>query len=318
MARIRGDEFTVVVKKEASVIKLSLPEVFEAADSRILIIDPNPATRSLRKLQYWSWGIQVETTSGAEEAVTMIAAAARAGNPYSIAVVCMMFDYLEQVMSDSGKQLVGTLSNSGPDLVLVTVAGQRGDAIRAGKLGFSAYLTKSATLSQQINCFELLLGRREAGLAREESSMITNFTLVDTERNQFRILVYDRDPNTRQSSRSLLKKFSSRVEVASNEIEMIDKLSCDPFDLILFDAPPVPDGSRILVEKIRKLESSRKPKPMLHPEKALIVAMVTGDNNESRAGLLTAGINDMIAKPLVLKTVTKKLGQWRSLLQLAA
>jgi signal transduction histidine kinase len=317
--------FTVVLRKDAGAAKSPPTVLPEVTGSKILLIDPDPATRPVQEIQYRTWGLNVESAATLEGGLAMIKTAADVGEPYRIAVISMLFNEIES-LSD-GNRLDRNVPLTTTDLVLVTLAGQRGDAIRARALGFAAYLTKPVSQTTLINCFELLITRREAGWEGFSEQMVTRFSLADTNRNRFRILIYDSDSQRLASTVMNLSRYSCRVEAASSKDEALKKFKQNPYDLVLLDYHDHIAG-QTLAREIRSLETKRAAQSSLvlptsadgesykvapervYPVKATVAAASVAADDAVRTECIEAGVDDFIDGHLEGELIEEKLIHW--------
>jgi two-component system, sensor histidine kinase and response regulator len=116
---------------------------------RVLLVDDNPTNLFVLREQLNGWGLRNDSSSGAEDALNLLRAAQRAGDPYQIA----MLDHQMPIID--GEQLARTIKADAElkntVLVLLTSIGVRGDAARMKKAGFSAYLIKPAREAELLN-----------------------------------------------------------------------------------------------------------------------------------------------------------------------
>ena len=115
-----------------------LPEGLPAV--RALVVDDNVINRRLLEARLKSWGLRVESAPDGARALDMLRDAAARKDPIALALVDMQmpevdgFDLAAQVKSDPA--LATTR------LLMLTSAGQRGDAARCRAIGLEGYLTK--------------------------------------------------------------------------------------------------------------------------------------------------------------------------------
>jgi len=106
----------------------------------VLAVDHNPTNLFVLREQLNSWGLRNDSSSSAEDALTLLRAAQSAGDPYHIAILDQQMPIMD------GEQLARTIKADAElkntVLVLLTSIGVRGDAARMKEAGFSAYLTK--------------------------------------------------------------------------------------------------------------------------------------------------------------------------------
>ena len=106
----------------------------------------------------------------------------------------------------------------------------------------------------------------------------------------YRILIADDDLTTQFSSKRLLEKMGSYVQVVDNGQDVLSVLTTEDFDCVLMDVQmPVLDG----VEASKQIRSSKEKYKSI-PIIALTAHAMTGDKEK----FLKAGMDDYIAKPV--------------------
>ena len=178
-------------------------------------------------------------------------------------------------------------------LILMTTHGLRGDGPRAADIGFAAYLPKPVKRSTLAECLRLTL-HAEAG---QPSPLITQHSLAEDRRHNARLLLAEDNQVNRAVLTSMLGKLGySRLEIANNGAEAVAKASTEHYDLILMDCHmPVMDG----YEATRELRRRGLTVP--------IIAVTANAMNDDIERCLGVGMNDHIAKPIILKALAGTL-----------
>ena len=100
----------------------------------------------------------------------------------------------------------------------------------------------------------------------------------------------------------MLERLGVRADVAANGREAIEMIEMLPYDLIFMDCQmPEMNGYEAAAEIRRR---QRKEWPVT------IIAMTAQATTDSRARCIEAGMDDFIAKPIVLKELTGVLTKW--------
>ena len=114
-----------------------LPDTLPAV--RALVVDDNVINRRLLETRLRSWGLRTDSAPDGARALEMLGAAAR-NDPYALALIDMQmpeidgFELAERVKAEPA--LAATR------MLMLTSAGQRGDAARCRAIGLEGYLTK--------------------------------------------------------------------------------------------------------------------------------------------------------------------------------
>ena len=213
-------------------------------------------------------------------------------------------------------------------LVLMTLAGHKGDLERARQLGFAAYLTKPIKHSHLRNCLEMVLGAPgEEGAAAQPAELITRDSLGDRESQKARILLVEDSLTNQKVTLALLKHLGYRAVCVSNGKEALDAVANQSYDIVLMDCQmPVMDGYTA-TRRIREFEARRweeaagtrrqrgadrtagSAEICLRPH-VPIIALTAHAMVGDRERCLEAGMDDYIAKPVDAEDLATILKIW--------
>ena len=173
-------------------------------------------------------------------------------------------------------------------LVMLTSAGQRGDAARCRRLGVEAYLTKPLRQEELREAIQTALRGRGSGT--ESSFLVTRHSLSGPSR-KLRILLAEDNRVNQQLAARLLEKRGHSVVVAGNGREAIMALEKQSFDLVLMDVEmPEMDG----LEATAAIREKEKGSGTHLPIVAMTAQAMTGDRERCLAG----GMDDYLSKPI--------------------
>jgi two-component system, sensor histidine kinase and response regulator len=173
-------------------------------------------------------------------------------------------------------------------MLMLTSAGQRGDAARCRSLGIAAYLTKPVSQFQLVDAMRLALGRRSDETAATE--LITRHSLPANP-SELRILLAEDNSVNQKVARRMLEKEHHSVTVVGDGLEALDALERQPFDLILMDIQmPEMDGFQAAIAIREKERTSGGHIPII----ALTAHAMAGDRDRC----LTAGMDGYVSKPI--------------------
>jgi len=176
--------------------------------------------------------------------------------------------------------------------MMLSSAGQRGDAARCRELGIAAYLTKPVRQSELRHAIATVLGSK----AEEPPipQLVTRHTVREEEHGvkaPFQVLLAEDNPVNQRLAMRLLQKRGYRVVVVGNGREALQALEKDRFDLILMDVQMPEMGGFETTAEIRKREQSCG----AHiPIVAMTAHAMTGD----REKCLAAGMDAYVSKPI--------------------
>ena len=184
---------------------------------------------------------------------------------------------------------------AGATIMMLTSAGQRGDAIRCRELGIAVYLIKPLRQSE----LRSHSGCPGKAPGQEISTVITRHTLREN-RRKLRILLAEDNVVNQQLTVRLLEKRGHIVTVASNGAEAVALVKKSPFDVVLMDVQMPEMNGFDATALIRKEEESTG----MHLS---IIAMTAHAMEGDRERCLTAGMDGYIAKPIKVEDFVETL-----------
>ena len=283
------------------VVKPAAPADMEG--TRVLVVDDNDTNLLLTGMLLRNWKCQVATASGGKEALELLTHAAAEGSPFKVAVVDFMMAEMDGF--ELGRRIKADEQIKDTRLILMTSMGQRGDAQKIEEIGFLAYLNKPLRQAQLYDSLALVLGHQ----ANQDGDqpvkrLITQYTLTESARLRFRLLLAEDNPVNQMVAVTLLKKQGYHVDVVSNGHEAVSALQRIPYDLVFMDCQmPEMDG----FEATRMIRSAEG--KVLNPQipvVALTAHAMAGDRERCEA----AGMDDYLSKPMRPAELAAVLERW--------
>jgi len=202
----------------------------------VLVVDDNATNRRIFQEMLSNWGMRPALAEGGTTALECVK---QAQDPFALILT-------DSNMPDmDGFTLVrrlrqGPASAVAPKVIMLTSAGQRGDAARCRQLGVAAYITKPVGQSELFDAIARVLGAGES--LSTPATLITRHSLREGKRKLHVLLAEDNAVNQKLASR-LVEKHGHRVTVTSNEREALAALDQESFDVVLMDMQmPEMDG----------------------------------------------------------------------------
>jgi len=252
--------------------------------TNVLVVDDNATNRRILQEMLGNWGM-IPTL--AESGPSALECVKRAEHPFALILTdCMMpgmggFTLVEQLRHDAHLAVE-------PKIVMLTSAGQRGDAARCRELSVAAYLTKPLGQSELFDCIVRVLGTSMTWT--ESAALDTHPTSREAGRKLRGLLAEDNAVNRKLAAR-LLEKHGHRVTLANNGREALAALDQENFDVVLMDVQmPEMDGFEATSAIRVREQSTGKHLP--------IVAMTAHAMRDDRDRCLAAGMDSYIAKPI--------------------
>ncbi len=298
----KGSNFSfIVVLEPGRAAGRTRPEkVPDLAERRVLVVDDNPTNLNILSSYFRRRGARADTAESGEEALRLLRAAAKEGDPFRIAVLDMM-------MPGMDGETLGKKIKTDPDLQETTILIMLSSDIwqrlggRLAEIGFADHLSKPIRPSRLDACLAALLEPEK----KSEIATATETVKKQTGRKS-RILLVEDNPVNRKVALMMLKKLGYAADSVANGREAIQSLNTIPYDLILMDCQmPEMDGFEA-TGKIREEEKTRPERRRLP-----IIAMTAHALKGDRERCLAAGMDDYIPKPVKLEELAAALERWR-------
>lgn len=262
----------------------------DLAGLRLLVVDDNQTNRTILHDQLHAWGLEVELTDSGPRALAMLAASARSGQPFDLAV-------LDLCMPDmDGLELAHRISSdpeiAGVGMALLTSGGDVSQT-EARAVGIAASMTKPVQLSRLHTTLRDIVGtRREPPAVR----------VPETPVGRGRILVVEDGEINQLVAVGILEHLGYTAEVADDGLAALAAMGRMRFDAVLMDVQmPGMDGYEATGE-VRRLEGDVHHTP--------IIAMTASATAEDRERCLAAGMDDYLSKPINPTALETVLGRW--------
>ncbi len=239
------------------------------AGMSVLIADDNATNQRLLQEMLCRWKMRPTVTSSGCEALTELARANAAGQPYALALLDL------QMPDMDGFELTERIRRH-PEchvktLMMLTSEGQRGHAARC----------------------------RELGVSEQSVPLTTRHSLKEMRRRLNLLLAEDNAVNQTLATR-LLEKLGHTVTVANNGIEAVQHWQNGQFDAILMDVDMPEMNGYQATERIRELEK-------ISGAHIRIVAMTAYAMQGAREECLSHGMDGYLAKPIDTEALWQEL-----------
>jgi len=301
-------QFRVLFEQPKTPTLLSVDlEKVQVKDLPVLVVDDNAVNRRLLQEILTKWGMKPTLAPSGEEAIEALEQARIQGISLDLILLDVMMPEMDGF--ETASQIRSRFGSSGSVIMMLTSAGQRGDAARCRELGISAYLTKPIKQSDLFDAIITVMALRSQ--SAEARTVITRHSLRETtseraasSRNLHILLAEDNVVNQKVATK-ILGNWGHSVVVASNGREAVDACEKERFDLILMDIQmPELDGFEATQILREKEKDGRRRLP--------IVAMTAHAMQGDMEKCLAAGMDGYVSKPInrdelfsVIETLTK-------------
>ncbi|MGO9272780.1 MAG: response regulator [Terriglobia bacterium] len=256
----------------------------DLAGLAVLVVDDNATNCRILRETLSNWGMRPTL---AESGTAALECVKQAENRFALILTDVNMPDMD------GFTLVKQL-RQGPDpvveakVIMLTSAGQRGDAARCRELGVAAYLSKPVSQSELFDCIVRVLGTSRSAVG--SAALITHHTLREGKRKLHVLLAEDNAVNQKLAAR-LLEKHGHQVTVTANGREALAALDQESFDVVLMDVQmPEMDGFESTAAIRVREESTGRHLPII----AMTAHAMQGDQERC----LAAGMDGYIAKPI--------------------
>jgi len=232
------------------------------------------------------WQMKPIAVEGGQAALAQLKAAVKAGKPFSLVLLDAHMPQMDGfTLAEHIKQ---NPEFAGAIVMMLSSAGQRGDATRCRKLGVSAYLTKPIKQSELLQAILTVLGTSPTQQPPPE--VVTRHSVREG-RFSLRILVAEDNAVNQKLAERLLQRRGHTVIVVDNGRKVLEALQQQSFDLILMDVQmPEINGFEATAAVREKERETGGHLPII----ALTANAMKGD----RERCLEVGMDGYVAKPI--------------------
>jgi signal transduction histidine kinase/DNA-binding response OmpR family regulator len=285
----KGSAFHFTVRlgqQERQATRTVSAELVELFNLAVLVVDDNATNRLILEGMLLKWKMRPTVADGALPALNALQQAQGAGEPFPLVLLDAQMPAMDGfALAERIKQ---NPELAGAVIMMLTSAGQRGDAVRCRELGIAAYLTKPIKESELLEAIRAALGAPPQMEARPV--LITRHSLREG-RQRLRILLAEDNTVNQVLAVRLLEKRGHRVTVAADGRQAVAALERQPFDLVLMDVQmPEMDGfqATAVIREREKTLGSHVP----------IIAMTAHAMEGDQKRCLAAGMDAYLSKPI--------------------
>ena len=254
----------------------------------VLVMDDNATNRRILQGMLEGWAMLPTLAAGGNEGLLALQRARDMGHPFPLILVDAHmpemdgFTVVEKLRQDPPL--------SGGAIMMLSSAGQRGDAARCRSLGISAYLVKPIRRSELLEAILRVLG--QSPRRHDPPEVVTRHSLREA-RRKLRILVAEDNAVNRELVTRRLQKQGHTVMAVPTGQEAVERWEKEAAncDLILMDVQmPGMDGlqATALIREKEKATGTHVP----------IVALTAHAMKGDRQRCLAAGMDAYVTKPI--------------------
>ncbi len=275
--------FTLLLAVEAPAARATGAGV-SLGSRRVLIVDDNETNRRILRDILAGAGMALREAPSAAAGIDALREAHRGGAAVELAIIDAQMP--EQDGFALAAQIRATPELAATRLLLLTSAGQRGDAQHCREVGINAYLTKPIARADLLEALSALFAA-PAGGASPDEAIITRHTIAEA-RRRMHILLAEDNPVNQQVAATMLRKRGHEVDVVADGAAAVAAVRGTVYDVVLMDIQmPEMDGFAA-TEAIRAI-----------PERAglPIIALTAHALSGERDRCLSHGMTGYLTKP---------------------
>lgn len=298
--------FTLPVGDESSAVQPRDVLQEDLRGLRVLIVDDIEMNRRMLSTLVLRWGMRPEVAESARAAVEAIERSVAEADPFVVAIIdqCMPDTNGEQL----GAQLRADSRHAALALLMFSSSVQGGEARRLMSAGFNGYLSKPLVdPARMLRAIRAAMAdcRQPSDAAPDPiATSVTDPPSAEAvDRRGRRVLLVEDNIVNRTLAVHMLESLDCEVIVAEDGIIAVERARQQQFDLIFMDCHmPNMDGfaATALIREHEVPLGRRTP----------IVALSAGVTPEEKAQCLACGMDDFVAKPIILPDLRRTLEGW--------
>jgi signal transduction histidine kinase/DNA-binding response OmpR family regulator len=272
---------------------------------RLLIVEDNPTNREILCEQTQAAGMQVHAVPNGREGLQAAVTAARAGEPYDVAILDMKMPQMDGLALAAAIRQEANVSNL--PLILLTSLHSEGESAAARDLGIRCYLSKPVRRNELCRRIAETLRTTVSGTARSGQPTPPSPRLAG------RVLLAEDNPVNQAVAQNMIEAIGCELTIVDNGAQAVRAFADSHYDLVLMDCQmPEMDGFTATAA-IRAHEAQRNasgPAGDGRPGHVPIVALTAHAMKSDRDASLAAGMDDHLSKPFSLEMLQAVLRKW--------
>ncbi len=236
---------------------------------------------------------------GAEEALSMMRAAAAAGEPYAVALLDVMTPEIDGI--ELARRIKADPALAAVALIFISSAGPSSEFAQLLRgLDYGGWLMKPVPESSLYGALSRVLEPAAASARAPGERPCAGVPKLPAGR-KLRVLLAEDNPINQKVAVRQVRKLGLEIDTVANGREAVEAVSRLPYDIILMDCQmPEMDGYEATREIRRREERSGG-------RRTLIVAMTAHALPGDREQCLAAGMDGYVSKPVKLEALEREL-----------
>jgi len=279
--------FNANFKVQKAAVRTVVPRDPETLrDMRVLVVDDNATNRQILVKMLEGWRMVPATADSGAKAMVTLTEAKGIGRTFPLILLDAQMPEMDGFAL--AEYIKRHPSFRAATIMMLSSAGQRGDAMRCRELGVAAYLTKPIRQAELMDAILTALGTRARN--HEKPALVTRHTLRESQHRLKVLLAEDNAVNQLVALR-LLERLGHSVVVAANGRKALEAWSRSEFDAVLMDVQMPEMNGWEATHAIRDKERSTG-------QRIPIIAMTAHAMKGDDERCFAAGMDDYLTKPI--------------------
>jgi signal transduction histidine kinase/DNA-binding response OmpR family regulator len=251
----------------------------------VLVVDDNQTNRRILQEMLSGWGLRPTLADSGRTALVALQAVKDAGRPYPLIVIDAHMPEMDGFTL--AEQIITIREFRSTPIIMLTSAGQPGDARRCRALGFAAYLCKPIRQSELLEVVSSALSKS----ATQHLPQVSAPRIVRQQGRALHVLLAEDNIVNQTLASHLLEKRGYDVTAVGDGDAVLAAIGRQRFDVILMDIQmPSKDGLETTAAIRAKESATGAHLPII----ALTAHAMKGD----RERCISAGMDGYISKPI--------------------
>lgn len=289
----RGTTFTFTIQCDVSQQAQRQYIFFNTGENdgkRVLLVDDNPTNLTILKAHLEQWKLNVVAASSGKQALAIMMQEAA----FHLVLTDM------QMPEMNGVQLARSIRNRNPTVPIILLSSIGEESRKAYPELFSAVLTKPVKQQQLFDVVQKQL-KQSTELQATAPTKAATHALTDTFSKEYplQILIAEDYPANQKLALNVLARLGYQPHLAQNGVEVLELVQRRFYEVILMD---------VQMPEMNGLEATAWIRQQPGPQPT-IIAMTANAMADDRDECLRAGMDDYIAKPIVIEELKTALQQ---------
>jgi signal transduction histidine kinase/CheY-like chemotaxis protein/ligand-binding sensor domain-containing protein len=256
---------------------------------RVLLVDDNPTNLTILKAHLEQWKLVVVAATSGKQALALLTQE----SPFQLIITDM------QMPEMNGVQLAWAIRGRNLLVPIILLSSIGEESRKSYPDLFSSVLTKPVKQQQLFDVVQKQL--KQSAEPRSVSAKVTHHALSDSFSKEYplQILIAEDYPANQKLALNILGKLGYQPHLAQNGSEVLDLVQRRFYEVILMD---------VQMPEMNGLEATIWIRQQPGPQPT-IIAMTANAMTDDREACLRAGMDDYIAKPIVIEELKTALQQ---------